>query len=370
MTGIEKLGSQKREEEEVEDYMTMSIPEMSNHVPETSLQRRQRLQREAERRARVKSKAELAAEEEEARERALRTSLLEAAVRRGGQGPGSKGLAMMARMGFSGGPLGKRAAVETTTTAEAQPAQSAAPTGGDERALNIPLTEPIPISVKVDRGGIGLESEKKRKLQEAAEKEENQMKKSKVNEGEYRDRMRREREIARLERQVRAAQKVAERMDEEEEGHDDASKGDKDVACGTKSSEGTVWSSRLLKSYNVLYRGLVRERQTAERDRRMRHELEYNLLKLPTYDDPDEDDEDRQALGRTGPTATEKDLAPEDMDEEDPELDAFDSLEPQERLRRLVLYLRERHWYCFWCKFAYPDATLEGCPGITEEDHD
>jgi len=48
----------------------------------------------------------------------------------------------------------------------------------------------------------------------------------------------------------------------------------------------------------------------------------------------------------------------------------FNALEPGERLNKLVMYLRERHWYCFWCKCRYETGEMEGCPGTTEEDHD
>ena len=59
-----------------------------------------------------------------------------------------------------------------------------------------------------------------------------------------------------------------------------------------------------------------------------------------------------------------------DLDAEDGELDAFEALEPAEKLSLLVAYLREKWFYCFWCKYRYPDKELQGCPGITEEDHD
>jgi len=114
---------------------------------------------------------------------------------------------------------------------------------------------------------------------------------------------------------------------------------------------------------NVLWRGLVRDREEKERDRRMRYDLHQSLSRRPTYDDPDEDKDDQLALGK-------KDALEEDLEEEDPELDEFNALPPAERLRRLVDYLRETYHYCFWCKHRYEDAAMEGCPGSTEEDHD
>jgi hypothetical protein len=322
------------DDSEEEDYMKMAFDEPAttpSSKPETSLQRRLRLQREGEARARVKSKAELAAEAAELREKALRTSLLADEARRSK----SKGFAMMAKMGFKGGSLGK---------------------GGEGGA-----SEPIPIEVKDDRGGIGMGSEKRRRFEEAAVEAERNAKRSKADEGEYRERVRREREVARLERLVGAAQKVAERMDEERgvvDGGDGAGTAGRAAAVGK--------GSRPLKSVNVLWRGLARGREEAERDRRMRYDLEQSLSRLPTYEDDDEDEDDRRALG-TSKTAH---VTTEDLDEEDPELDEFNALEADEKLRRLVEHLRKEHHYCFWCKFTYPDENMEGCPGLTEEDHD
>ncbi|GKT42178.1 G patch domain-containing protein 11 [Colletotrichum spaethianum] len=325
-------------DEEEDDYMNMTFeeaPTIKKTQPETSLQRRQRLKREGEIRGRVKSKEELAAEEAAAREKALSRSLLEDAAAKK-----SKGLAMMAKMGFKGGALGA---------------------AGDGAR-----TEPIAVEIKEDRGGIGMESERKRKMREAAERIEEEVregKRVKVDPLEYRDRVRQEREAARVQAQVFAAQRVAERMadekDAERRGGVDAQK-----EGGKKSASDTA--ARPLKSINVLWRGLARHREEKERDRRMRYDLEQSLSRLPTYEDDQEDEDDRTALGKKQTIY----VTAEDLDEEDPELDEFNEMEDAEKLRRLVEYLRKEHRYCFWCKFTYPDDEMEGCPGVTEEDHD
>ncbi|KAG7435966.1 G patch domain-containing protein 11 [Fusarium oxysporum f. sp. raphani] len=98
----------------------------------------------------------------------------------------------------------------------------------------------------------------------------------------------------------------------------------------------------------------------------MRYDLEQSLSRLPTYEDDQEDADDKRALGK-GHTVY---ATAEDLDEEDEELDQFNELEIGERLKSVLEYLREKHQYCFWCKMAYPDAEMEGCPGLTEEDHD
>ncbi|GAP86212.1 putative g-patch domain-containing protein [Rosellinia necatrix] len=329
--------------DEDDDYMNMTFGEEPK-ATETSLQRRQRLKREGEIKGRVKSKAELAAEEREAREAALSKSMLE-----GPQAKKSKGLAMMAKMGFKGGALGSRE-------------------NADARV------EPIRPEMRDDRGGIGLDSERKRKLRDAAEGAE---KKVKVDELAFRDRVRRERETARCERQVYAAMKVCERMDEERQAGPPTNT--TTTATAAAAAEGTgepdgatpakkrTLSTRPLKSIPVVWRGLVRGREESERDRRMKYDLQQtSTTRLPTYEDDLEDEDDKTAAGKT---ETAHALV-EDLDEEDSELDEFNTLEAEEKLRRLVEHLRKGYSYCFWCKFEYPDDTMEGCPGSFEEDHD
>ncbi|KAG5950067.1 hypothetical protein E4U53_005514 [Claviceps sorghi] len=327
---------------EDDDYMNMTFEEPKS-VKETSLQRTQRLKKEALARGMVKSKAQLLEEEAAAREKALSTSMLD-----GPTAKKSKGFAMMAKMGFTGGGLGK-------TTQD-----------GDACAV----TEPIRLSLKEDRGGIGMESEKKRKLQEAMDEQDAKVKAVKIDPLAYRARVRKEREDERLEKQFRAAQRVAERMDEE--GEEEEEKGGEEEEEGQEKEPVEKVArfasrSRPLKSIPVLYRGMVRYREEKERDRRMRHDLERSLSRLPTYEDEDEDEDDRQALGKRETTAY---VAAEDLDEEDEELEAFDAQEPGKRLEEVVRYLRKRHLYCFWCKMQYADEGMEGCPGIGEEDHD
>jgi hypothetical protein len=319
-----------------DDYMNMIISEPTKpKTQETYTQRRLRKERESEARGRIKSKAERDADEKEARDAALSASLLtnpETAAK-------NKGLAMMAKMGFKpGAALGSRDNVGART-------------------------EPIGISMKEDRGGIGLDTEKKRKFREEVEKEG---KRVKAEEGDYRERVRREREELRLESMVSAAMRIAERMHGEKEEQAAFESGQDVEETMVDGLQRRKISTKPLKQINVLWRGLIRKREEKERDRRMRYDLQQSLSRLPTYDDPDEDADDKRAMGKQ---ATQYVLV-EDLEEEDPDLDEFNALDPAERLQKLVVNLREEYNYCFWCKYTYPDNKLDGCPGLTEEDHD
>ena len=195
-------------------------------------------------------------------------------------------------------------------------------------------TEPLGISIKEDRGGVGMLNERKRNFRDEAERAG---KKQKADEGTYRERVSREREEKRVEGMFWGAMRVLE---------------------GLEQSEG---GDRVpLHKVNLLWRGLVRERREKERERRARYDLHQSLSKSVAYDNFEEDEQDRQALGREE----------EDVDKDDKELDEFLGLEGKERLRKLVEHLRQEHRYCFWCKSKYEDEAMEGCPGLDEDDHD
>ncbi|KAK4943993.1 hypothetical protein LTR10_016514 [Elasticomyces elasticus] len=322
----------KNGSEEDDDYMNMTFEEKEpSKKAETLMQRKKRLAREAEVKGRPKSKAELAEEERKKREAALNSTTLDTK---------SKGFKMMAALGYKpGSALG----VSRSGASEAK----------DDRLL-----EPLGLEMKDSRSGIGADAEKKRKFREEMEAQADGEKKQKVEAGDFRERQQKEREEKKMEGQVWGAMKVCERLEEEEEEAERYPDNDTDPAKRK--------STKPLKGINVLWRGLVKQRAINDRDRRMRYDLQQSLVRRPEYDDPDEDKEDKMALGKK----TETEEVDIDLDEDDEELDEFAALEVPEKLSRLVAYLRERWHYCFWCKFRYPDKEMEGCPGLTEEEHD
>lgn len=207
-----------------------------------------------------------------------------------------------------------------------QPGSALGATGNKNGVL-----EPVAVEIKAGREGVGMANERKRKLNEEAE--ERREEERGVVEG-YRDRVTREREAKRVEGLLGGAMRVLEGIE-----------------------EGTAG-----KRVNVLYRGLVRQRKEEERERRARYDLHQSLSRSAAYEaDEEEEKQDRLAWG-----GEEED----EGDDRDEELEAFEALAPQERLERVVGYLREKHWYCFWCKSRYENAGMEGCPGMTEDDHD
>ncbi|KAI5821090.1 hypothetical protein BZA77DRAFT_298689 [Pyronema omphalodes] len=316
------------DEDEEDDYLSMCIPEPTV-LQETLTQRMKRQQRESEIRGRPKSKAELAREAAEKRDAALAQSLLSAENARQ-----SKGLKMMQKMGFTVGKgLGKEQEGEQA----------------DIRKL-----EPVGVSLKQDKAGIGHTSEMKRKMDEVAEGE-GASKRREVDPEEYRQRVAEEREEKRLQGQFYGAQKVLEGF------------------------EGGEERKQTLRGINVLWRGLVKHREEAERERRMRYDMEQGLgaPKLPGYDkDYELDSEDKTALGIEPAVKVERTekgrtyiVDPEEDEGEDEELAEFEELPWAEKLERITGWLREKHNYCFWCKWKYDTAEMDGCPGTDEDSH-
>ncbi|ETN37240.1 uncharacterized protein HMPREF1541_08230 [Cyphellophora europaea CBS 101466] len=315
--------------DEEDDYLTMTFEEPNPSTKkETLTQKKRRQAREAEAKGRPKSKAELAAEEAVKRDEALKTNTLDTS---------SRGFKMMAALGYKPGTaLGATRSEDGDGAAETR------------------LLEPIGLEMREGRAGIGADAENKRKFREEAAAAEEEIKKRKVDEGDFRERQQKEREEKRTEGQVYGAMKVCERLEENEannhlEGH----------SVNKPRTE-------TFQSVNVLWRGLVKQRLLQERDRRMRYDLHQSLSRRAENDDPEEDKDDKIALNKSA-EIEEVDI---DLDQDDEELDEFEILPAADKLARLTTYLREKWHYCFWCKYQYPDESMDGCPGLTEEEHD
>lgn len=137
----------------------------------------------------------------------------------------------------------------------------------------------------------------------------------------------------------------------------DESRADDDSIEETKHSYATVRKKRKLKNVNVLYRPLLKQHLENERIRKMRYDLNNSLSTRNNGSDSDDDKE---------PTFDER---AEELDDEDTELDEYEAMSFADRLEKVVAEMREKHNYCFWCKFQYLDAEMDGCPGLTEDEH-
>ncbi|KAI5289547.1 hypothetical protein KEM54_003684 [Ascosphaera aggregata] len=336
--------TKEEEEEEEEDYMSMVIEEPRRpHGKETVTQKRLRKQRESEAKGRVKSKAERAAEEAARRQEALRKSTLD---------PSNKGYRMMRKLGYKPGTALGRQSPELEAPEEAKRRR---------------LLEPIAVAIKEDRGGIGMDAEKKRKIREQFETE---IKREKIEETDFRERVRQEREERRKESQFFAAQKIIERLDAENA---------EDIGSilpdpGVPDKNALKRAMKRLSEVNILCRSLVKSRLEELKEKQAYRDMlsrwspsaDAYVDGLPAADNHELDRDDRIALGHS--IGALQHVTEEEA--EDSELAEFNSLPPAERLAKAVMYLRQKYFYCFWCKYQYENVDMEGCPGLTEEDHD
>ncbi|KAF2164496.1 hypothetical protein M409DRAFT_67980 [Zasmidium cellare ATCC 36951] len=300
-------------DEDEDDYLSMPLDHIKEER-ESSIKRVARLKQERLDRGHVKSKAERKKQAEEDREKALATAI----------DSSNKGAKMMSKMGYEGGALGKTEGART---------------------------QPIQLQMKEDRGGLGMENDKKRKIREAAEAANVNEKRVKLTLEEYRERNRLEREEKKQEAQLWTAMRTLETFETEDEP--DAVKGQADGTA--KKSKTTP-----LHSINVLWRSVVKERLGKDHKRRMNSKLAQSLSRRTDYNDVDCDEDDKVASGAE---------VEEDLDEEDAELDEFQALPVGERLQKVVAYLREHYFYCFWCMIRYPTKEMGDCPGLSEDEH-
>ena len=301
-------------EEDPEDYMSMAITEPIQKTFETSAQRRLRKQREAEARSRPLPASQTSPAEPEPIQ------------------PTSKGFKMLSALGYK---------VGSTLGAEGNPNA---------------LLQPIGVEVKEDKGGIGHENEKKRKVREEWEKVEGAEKKIKADVGDYRVRVAKEREERRAEGMWWGAMKILESLEDGGAKDEDREKEDTE---GIDPAGMNDRKKRPIKTVNLLFRPLIRDRIEKDRERRMRYDLHQSLTRNANYDDPEEDKQDKLAFGNEE----------EELEESDENLDDYLNLEPAERLAKVITELRAEWRYCFWCKHQYEDKQMEGCPGGDEDSH-
>lgn len=306
------------DDDEEDDYLNMTFDEPPPKT-ETSLQRTARLKKAAAQRSRPISQAERSALAQERLETALVTELDPTC---------NRGAHIMAKMGFRPGDA----------------------LGNTEGAR----TRPLEVAIKDDRAGIGLESERKRRLREAAETCAGREKRIKVDEDEYRYRTRALQELRRREGQMWAAMRVLEGLE-----MDSLGQGGEDGEGPSPSLLQRSRGKKLRCVENVLWRPLVKQRLEEERERRRRCDWTQSLSRRNECTEDDRDE-----------SLAYSEEIEEDVEEEDAELEAFEALPVGERLGKVVGYLREKYHYCFWCKFRYPDEEMEDCPGFTEEEHE
>ncbi|XP_033873663.3 G patch domain-containing protein 11 [Acipenser ruthenus] len=265
-------------EEEEDDYMSDAfITKQEDLRPGMPMLRREKeaLRKEVHHKEmNIKNRQKSFKEEEQERREAVMKSSL---------GNENKGFALLQKMGYKAGQgLGKAGAGRV---------------------------EPIPVNIKTDRGGIGLEEVKKRK---AEEKLENYRRKVQVKQQvekqdleNFRLRMRTEKEERQIEADLWKSQRACEQLDSQ--------------------------------------KGITEPRDP----------WYWPASKTEEVEEEEEDNDN-------------------DNEETEEEEDEAEQLTSFEKLQILTSYLRNVHFYCIWCGTSYDDDEdlSSNCPGETAADHD
>ncbi|KAG1146966.1 hypothetical protein G6F61_009185 [Rhizopus arrhizus] len=176
------------------------------------------------------------------------------------------------------------------------------------------IMEPIKVDLKTGRQGIGMESELRKRERE--EEEEMERKKVKIDPDDFRAIMAQRAKESQHMRYLVAAVSICQKLDEE---------------SGVESN--ILW---LLKPEE--------EKEDKEEG---------------------EEEEDKEEEDKEVEEETKQEIYPEE------EVENLKSLPLDEKVEKLINYLREKYYYCFWCRAKYEDQKDldENCPGTDEEDH-
>lgn len=246
----------------------------------------------------------------------------------------SKGMKMLERMGYSAGNSLGADGIE---------------------GIREPIAAP---EEPVARSGLGLDSQRKREIQEKAELAEQQIEQEQTN---YRDTVRTEAEQKLMENRIYSAQKICETLNMQTLEAVAIERGDKAPIPDTFQDT---------KQVNVLWRSRAVYRKQQERERALRSQMLDSATSFSTrrFNDDSPKLSMSEAAIQLRKTVYEEDG---EDDESDEELKEFDELDSQERLDRIISYLRDKYYYCFWCGCKYRDVEdLKECPGLTEEAHE
>jgi len=100
----------------------------------------------------------------------------------------------------------------------------------------------------------------------------------------------------------------------------------------------------------------------------LRKQVKTERLSSRRPEESDESDDDGLGASDTDPVILEPELREKCL--------KYLSMPSSSKLSQILIYLRTKHLYCFWCGAQYKSLeemgrpAPEGCPGSEEEDHD
>ncbi|KAF9951546.1 hypothetical protein BGZ70_000936 [Mortierella alpina] len=311
--------------------------------------------------------------EKEAREKGLEKEI----------GEENKGMAMLLKMGFKkGGSLGASKADTEAGSSSGTGTTSTSSHGPDVSKINRPdaLRAPIAIQMKQGRGGLGMESAKRRREDEELQKLEHEVHRL-FDEG-FRGQKITQFEQEKWKRQLTAARGLCMRMDAQKAAAstllvDEEQKQIEDEDTASQRSRRIGRSNSFWWISDSVPDEILGTRLMGPG---------ADVAQVPdlggrVFDHSDEEDGDLESNKQKPSKRTKVDPAlvaeVEDETAAEPEVfkwgerPEFAQLEESEKLEKVVQYLRAEHAYCFWCSAQYDgrEDLEENCPGEMEDDH-
>ncbi|XP_060576359.1 G patch domain-containing protein 11-like [Ruditapes philippinarum] len=204
-------------------------------------------------------------------------------------------------------------------------------------------TEPIPVEVKLGRGGLGREADQKRKKDQQVQMHKHWSAKRRKMEAEHKQTfMRRMNERIKnknVDKDLYKSQKVCEQLDSQ---------------MGiTQPHEAFFWPEALLPRQAEEDDDDING--VGEDERLDRMQPGYSGYVQDDVDDDDDNDDDN-----------------DDDDSRETEEEPAASYSVEEMLDVLTIYLRTKHKYCVWCGTKYNDKEdlMKHCPGNSAELHE
>ncbi|KAF9429281.1 G patch domain-containing protein 11 [Entomortierella beljakovae] len=345
--------SNAHDEEEEEDYMSEAF---LNSLTEQSEKEKKSNMTYSERR-RQKQKEHLAnlpkplhIREKEAREKGLEKEI----------GEENKGMAMLLKMGFKmGGTLG---AAKNPSESSPQDNNSGAGTSGNTNALRVPIA----VEIKQGRGGLGMDTLKRRREEEELQRHVDESKRA--FDQDFRGQNINKFELDKRHRQLGAARAICMQLDAKSKTRMDKGQSEETATNQDERSNEFWWIASSVPD-EILGTKLMgpgaeineSEQEDEDSDRdfdRERYDNGQRLEKRIRIE---------PLLGEESNEVEVQEIVPPKWGER-PE---FARLEVHEKLLKVVNYLRNRHHYCFWCSAQYygEDDLNQNCPGESEDDH-
>ncbi|KAF8947780.1 hypothetical protein BGZ47_007844 [Haplosporangium gracile] len=368
-----------QDEEEEEDYMSEAFlnslvaHETTKPKGKANMTYSER-RRQKEREHHANLPKSLHVREKEAREQGLEKEI----------GEDNKGMAMLLKMGFKkGGTLGasKPASEPTTASSITAPSGLTPPSTTFSENGGGALRAPLAIQIKQGRGGLGMDTSRKRQAEEQLQRQEQEV--HRVFDEGFRGQKRDQFELEKQKRQVGAARAICMRLDSkkaETESQYRTEQDDTDTTTPQAAKDGRrsnrFWWIDDSMPDEVLGTKLMGPGVAVLLD--LEQDQDKQIMEARAFDHSDDEDGDlernKAKRVRLDSLVSQGADQMDSQDEEPPkwgERPNFAQLEIHEKLEELVAYLRSEHSYCFWCSAQYdgPEDIAENCPGELEDDH-